>query len=179
MEENRRTISIIEILESWWKIKHPVLVFSIYFIVSIIIFYIIIRADYFKSELHPSLINLNAQISGFALNMLGQNTVCTNSIVSSNLFSVDIRRGCDAIEPIILFVSAVTAFPTSISKKLVGVFVGIIVLFSINILRIICLFLTGVYVESLFEIMHVDIWQYLFIFFAILLCLFWIQWSSK
>jgi len=66
-----------------------------------------------------------------------------------------------------------------VEVKLVGFFIGIAVLFTFNILRVVSLFFTGVYFPKAFDFMHVEVWQVLFILFAIGLWIFWIKWTRK
>lgn len=52
-------------------------------------------------------------------------------------------------------------------------------LFALNVGRIVSLFLTGIYFPKAFNVMHVEVWQVLFIIFAIGLWIFWIKWTKK
>jgi exosortase/archaeosortase family protein len=76
-----------------------------------------------------------------------------------------------------LFSVAVIAFPGKLKQKLIGVFSGIIILYVLNQLRIVSLYLTGIYYPKAFELMHVEVWQFLFIIFAIALWVIWIKWT--
>jgi exosortase/archaeosortase family protein len=96
-------------------------------------------------------------------------------MIFSPAFSISIARGCDAIEAMALFASALLAFPARWRPKLIGLLGGIVALFLLNIIRIVTLFLTGVYFPKAFEIMHLDVWQALFLLFAVGLWIFTIQ----
>lgn len=167
------------ILRNWWQVKNPVLLYALAFAALMIVFYAVLYADFFRNGIHPYLLKFNASISAFFLNLLGQNTQHIGSVISSSLFSIDIKQGCDALEPIALFAAIVLAYPTAIFKKFQAVLVATFMLFSLNIVRIVSLFLTGVYFENLFDLMHIDVWQFLFILFAILLCLAFIRWVNQ
>ena len=90
-----------------------------------------------------------------------------------------IVRGCDAVEAIALYVCAVLAFPLPFPKKLIGMTVGALLLSVLNLVRVVSLFLIGVYSHRIFNLMHIDVWQALFIFFAVLLWILWLLWATR
>ncbi|GAG21353.1 unnamed protein product [marine sediment metagenome] len=53
--------------------------------------------------------------------------------------------------------------------------IGCSLLLVLNLVRIVTLYLTGLYYRSLFDMMHLDVWQAAFIVLAIL---FWAGWAS-
>ena len=83
------------------------------------------------------------------------------------------------MEPVALFTSAVLASPVTWSARLFAVVAGTALLLFINLIRIISLFLCAVYWKSAFDIMHLDVWQALFIFLAIFLWAIWAAWAVK
>lgn len=171
--------TITEKFKAGWMQKRPVLFFVLGFCVLMILFYTFWLSDFFELNIHPKIVSANASISSFFLNLLGQQTLASNQVVVSPRFSISVSRGCDAIEAMALFGAAMLAFPFKWTKKLTGLFIGIIVLFVLNLVRIISLFLTGVYAPRAFEIMHVEVWQVVFIFIALALWIFWIRMSLK
>ncbi len=123
--------------------------------------------------------NLNAGISGKFLQLIGYQTTVMSDIITSPQFTVSIKKGCDAMEPLALFFSGIIAFPTLWEKKLSGLGVGLLIIFTLNIIRIVTLFLTGIYYPSLFETMHVEVWQVIFILTAIAIWFLWLRWAVK
>jgi len=119
--------------------------------------------------------NIDAKISSFLLNIFGMGTTAVGDTVSSNKFSVDIESGCDGIEAIAIFTGAVAAYPKPAKFKYKGILVGILFLLLMNIVRIVTLFFTGVHFPKLFDMMHVEVWQVIFIILAIVCWLVWIQ----
>ncbi len=123
--------------------------------------------------------HLNADVSGSILAFFGHDIKVTGDTISSPDFSVNLRRGCDAVEPSALFAFAVLSFPAPFLRKLSGIVTGVLLLAIINTVRIISLFLTGVYFPEFFHTMHVDVWQALFIFFAVVLWISWALWALR
>jgi exosortase H (IPTLxxWG-CTERM-specific) len=171
--------SFLSKIRSGWLQKWPVLFFVLGFAVLMILFYIFWLSDFYLNHVQPNIVSVNATVSSFILNLFGMHTVAVKENITSSAFSVCIANGCDAVEAMALFSSALLSFPAKWKYKLVGFFVGIAVMMSLNIIRIVSLFFTGIYFPKAFELMHVEVWQVLFILIAIGLWIFWIKWTRK
>lgn len=156
------------------KDRMPVLKYIGGFIIFTIIFYILTDADWFETIRRP-IIAVYSGLSSIFLNILGYGTSADGSLLTSSQFSVNIKEGCDAIIPTILYAVAILVFPTDWSKKWRGLLAGVAFLFALNLIRIISLFLTGIYAPSIFEFMHVEFWQALFILITIMIFLRWLK----
>ena len=110
------------------------------------------------------------------LSALGENVQSKGAVLFNKEFSVSIKKGCDAVLPILLYVSAILAFPVTWKAKTSGILVGISLLLFINLIRIISLFWIGKYHPDYFNFFHLDVWQVVFIFLGIL---FWWVWIKK
>lgn len=179
LKKKQSTPSLFSGVRTGWLQKWPVLIFVLGFAVLMILFYAFWLSDYCQNNIQPNIVSVNARFSSFILNLFGMETTAVKERISSSSFSVSIARGCDAIEAMALFALALLAFPARWNYKVIGFFVGIAILFSLNIVRIVSLFLTGIYFPKAFEIMHVEVWQVLFILLAIGLWIFWIKWTRK
>ncbi|HRY33191.1 MAG TPA: exosortase H [Bacteroidales bacterium] len=166
-------------LRDYWFQFKPVAWFVGIFVLVLIVFYVFWLSKFADTRVQPAIASLNASISAFLLNLFGQGTTASGDIISSAVFSTSVRRGCDAVEAMALFTVAVLAFPARAKYKGYGVLAGILILFFLNIIRIMSLFLTGVYYPSAFEFMHVEVWQILFIFFAIALFFIWLKRTNR
>lgn len=92
---------------------------------------------------------------------------------------MQIIRGCDAIEPVAAFAAAVLASPLPTRAKVPGVLVGALVLVAINQARLVSLFLVGVYFPSVFDFIHLDVWQAALIVLAVCCWAIWVQWAMR
>ena len=118
-----------------------------------------------------------AWISSAILNLLGQQTDVDGQSIAGQGFSISIRKGCDALAPMILYLFSIAFFNTDLKHKMKGLLIGLPVLAVINIIRICTLYLIGKYsTQTIFDIMHVDVWQ---IFFIVLTLVIWVQWLKK
>ncbi|OHB65518.1 MAG: exosortase H [Planctomycetes bacterium RBG_13_60_9] len=159
--------------------RHPGLRFLLSFGILAGVFYTIACfAPFYKERLFPLCLRLTAELSGAVLALLGQDIAIAGTLISTPEFSASIVRGCDAIEPTALFVCAVLAFPSSLSRKIPGVLVGALSLAILNFVRIVSLFLIGVYLPGILGIMHVDVWQGVFMLLAMMLWVLWLLWAT-
>jgi exosortase/archaeosortase family protein len=119
---------------------------------------------------------LIAQAACGVLNLLGGDVQVSGTRLFSAEGGVNIRRGCDALLPTALFLSAVIAFPSPFWPKIWGATAGILLLQCINLLRVITLFYLQAHgSEWIFEVMHEDVWQLIFIALAMVCFMFWIR----
>jgi len=160
--------------------QHSVLKFLLIFGVLLDMFYVFTAfSRSYNKRFVPSHHQLIARVSGYLLVVLGQDIKVTGASIHSPRFSVNIVRGCDAVEAVGLYVCAVLAFPLPFLKKLPGMIIGTLLLLVLNLVRIVSLFLIGVYSPRIFSLMHIDVWQALFIFFAVLFWILWLLWATR
>jgi exosortase/archaeosortase family protein len=166
-------------LLAWYHAKGPVLMFVLGVAGLMSVYYAATLTPLFQNRLFPACMRFDAAVAGVLLNMLGQTVRVHDATIFAKGFAVDVRRGCDAIDPLALFVSAVLAFPGPLRRKLPGAMVGALVLLSINVVRIVTLFLTGVYYPRAFPAVHADVWQIMFILLTVVLWAIWIRWAMR
>lgn len=166
--------------ESWLQGKRPILRFVVLFGILVIPFNIYYYASFAKSDAFESYLNLNAKASAAIIRAFGtEATAYGQSLSSPRGAALSIAQGCDAIQPAALFLCAVVASPVLLRKKLPALFVGTTLLLVLNLVRIITLFYTQIHVPSLFEFMHIEFWQALFIFLALLFWVIWAVWARR
>lgn len=117
-----------------------------------------------------------ARASGVALDLIGQDVTLRGTVIENRRFAVNIRNGCNGVETIVIFVAAVLAFPASWRARLAGLVLGVAAIQAINLVRVVALFLTGVYLPSFFDSSHTVVWQSVVILCGVLL---WIFWASR
>lgn len=114
-----------------------------------------------------------ARVSGATLGLLGQGVTMQGTVIRSPRFAVNIKNGCNGIEAMLIFLAAVLAFPASWKSRLAGLALGILAIQLVNLIRVVALFLTGVYFPRIFDTSHTVIWQTVVILFGVLLWIFW------
>ncbi len=84
---------------------------------------------------------------------------------------------CGAIEIMAIFFAAVIAFPTRWWKRLLGVLLGLPVMYAVNVFRLAVLAFIGAVDHSRewFDFTHEYIWQTVYIIFVIVSWLLWVE----
>ena len=79
------------------------------------------------------------------------------------------------------FIFAVLAWPVPVLwwRRATGLAVGTLLLLTLNPVRIVSLYYTGIYFPSAFEVMHLDVWQPAFIVLALFFWVMWVWWTSR
>jgi exosortase H (IPTLxxWG-CTERM-specific) len=120
--------------------------------------------------------NLLARSSVFLLGLLGTKTSVSGTLVISSQFAADIKAGCTGIEPIIILLSAIFAFPSSWKAKVYGAVLGMVILQVANLIRIVSLVYLGINHPKYFHNAHTFIWQIVIIALSLFL---WMAWARS
>lgn len=117
----------------------------------------------------------NAQIAGACLRCLGVQAQVHGLSITSPVFAIAVRRGCDGIEPAWIFSAAVMAFPKPLRRKLAVLPVGIILILAVNVVRIVSLFLIGWRLPLIFPFAHLELWPAAFMVLVIVMWVWWVR----
>jgi exosortase/archaeosortase family protein len=84
---------------------------------------------------------------------------------------------CGAIEVMAIFFAAVMAFPTRWWKRLVGLAIGLPIMYGVNIFRLSCLGVVGALAGNgpIFDFAHHYVWQAIYIIFVVAGWLVWVE----
>ena len=123
--------------------------------------------------------NITALILGTILSFFGMDVVVNGTSLSVNNFPLIIVDECTAVFSSIVYCSCVSAYPTTLRNKCLGIAFGVPLLYAINILRLVVLALVGVHNPNLFEFVHVYLWQASFIIFVVVIFLLWLKFMEK
>jgi len=141
------------------------------FAICAILYFVFRRSD----VLEPFLA-FNARVSSFAVRLFGGNAQADGVFILSGRNSFQVITECTSLIPTAIFVSAVVAWQSSFRDKLIGLGVGIPLLFVINIARIISLLYVGSAFPNYLDIAHFYVWQALLIIITVGL---WVLWAEK
>ncbi len=179
--------NVREKLSSWWISKNPILRFALGFALFMGVFYAFWVTPFFTDYILQPAVQFNAWVSSKILVLFGYDAYVMGSTLSSSGIAIDVGRGCDAFEPIAIFLSAVLLFPASVRLKLIGVASGIPILLVLNQLRIITLYIAGAHSITLFgkehewyfNLIHLQVWPVIFIIATLVLLANWILYSLR
>ena len=130
----------------------------------------LLGSDVFRDYLHF----LGASAAAL-VRLTGHAVVCDGETMRGAI-EISIRSGCDGLQPMAIFGTAVLAFPSSWLRRLAGAAVGVLALIGVNILRIATLFLAGVIWPQHLQTLHVHVWPALLMLCTIVL---WVFWASR
>lgn len=166
----------------WLQTHGRDLKFLVLFTIFLGTFYAIGFLPFMQKTLFPGYLSINARGALSLLQLFGEDATAHDKTVTlvrnSVPYPITIERGCDAIQPSALFCAAVLASPVALGARLFAVFAGTSLLMVLNFVRILSLCYIRAYWPTAFDVMHLDVWQALFIFFAILLWALWASWQS-
>jgi exosortase/archaeosortase family protein len=163
--------------KSWFERNRRDIRFLTIFATVLLVYFGATLTPPVKNWFFPAYLRLNAQVSGGLLRALGQNVKVEDRAISiSGGATLQIERGCDAVDPSALFVAAVIASPVRWTSRFPAALGGTLLLMVLNLARVVSLFFVRLHYPKAFDFMHLDVWQALFIFLAILL---WGLWASR
>jgi exosortase/archaeosortase family protein len=104
---------------------------------------------------------------------LGIDVHKNGTILGAGPFEVDVSPACSGAVPSMIYLSAVLAYPATGRAKLIGSVLGLLVINGLNLIRVVALFLIGLYFQQVFHETHVYIAQALVIAVAVATWLYW------
>lgn len=93
--------------------------------------------------------------------------------LSSGDFIVQVSPACSGAVPTMIYMSAVFAYPTTLRAKLIGAGIGLAIINGANLIRVVALFLVGMFANAYFHETHVYVAQALVVGVAVATWLFW------
>lgn len=119
--------------------------------------------------------------SAFFINFLnpGEHVFAYGHRLISPHVRLSVLNGCEGTESLFLIIAAILAFKAPWRDKLVGLLLGVIVIYLANQVRIVALYFALRHDRELFSALHGYIAPVLIIAVGCLFYLLWIQWSSR
>jgi exosortase H (IPTLxxWG-CTERM-specific) len=114
-----------------------------------------------------------ARISGALLRVVGEDVQTEGTVIRGSIFGVDIKNGCNAVEAVAFLAAAILAFEAPIGFRIAGAIAGSLLLETLNVIRIVSLYLLGKYKRDLFDMFHLAVWQSVMFGAAVLIFIVW------
>jgi archaeosortase B (VPXXXP-CTERM-specific) len=108
------------------------------------------------------------------LSLVSSEASLTGNVVHLGPFAVEIIEECTGVFEALIFLAAVLAFPTGWVDKLIGIGLGVPILYAFNVARILVLLWVGRFHQQLFDFMHIYFWQATLILMITSVWLLWI-----
>ncbi len=162
----------------WFKAKGPVVRFVLLFCVLLGVFYAV-YVPWSQTGVYQLYLGAIAKSVYAALYVSGFDAEVAGLVVGTSAFHTKIVAGCDAMEAIALFGSAVLAFPAALRARLIFACIGTVGILAMNVVRLATLVLVGTYFRSVFDTIHWDLWPALLILYVLAFWVVWIRWTSR
>jgi archaeosortase B (VPXXXP-CTERM-specific) len=121
------------------------------------------------------LCSITAAGLGNILSFLGFHTAVDGVSVNFASTGLTIIAECTGYTAMALFFSVVVAYPSPITKKLVGLAIGIPLILAFNMLRLVIMAVVLAYRPQYFEFAHLYFWQVALIVFVVAIVIVWIE----
>jgi len=146
------------------------------FFAFVTVYYALTLSPWVDANAIFPVLKVSARETSAILKVIGIKTTTEGVVVRGIDHAVAVRRGCDPLEPIVLFSAGVIAFPATWRRKIPGLIVGGAFLFVFNLLRIASLYLLGANKSPLLESAHMVWWPAFFIVCSLILWVLWLRW---
>jgi exosortase H (IPTLxxWG-CTERM-specific) len=167
----------MEALRRWYRANAVLVRFYLLFGYLVTLLYLGLHLETSHRMLAERFPAFTASCVGLVLRMLGQDVVTSGQTVSvQGGMSFQIIYQCSGLFLMSIFAAAVLAYPARIVEKLLGLAIGLPILFVANVLRLAALGLVGHYFPAYFDLSHEYLWQGIFIVFVLFL---WVQWRDR
>jgi archaeosortase B (VPXXXP-CTERM-specific) len=120
-------------------------------------------------------VSFTASLANWFMHLTGFSPQQDANLLSLQNFSVEVALECAGVYQVLVFASAVLAFPAVSEKKLWGILLSIPLFYLVDLLRISALLLIGNFHPRLFDFIHLYTGQIFVIFVVLLAWLFWIK----
>lgn len=159
--------------------RKSILYFALGMGLIMLIYFWVSFQPFFSDYINQPILKGYAWLTSGVLNIFGFGTWVDGTALSNDLFSMNVQKGCDGVTATFLVLAATLAFPILFKWKVRALVVGPLALAFLNLIRLVSLFLIGIYLPDFFEIAHVEVWQVLFIVAAVLGWLYWAVWAMN
>jgi exosortase/archaeosortase family protein len=125
-------------------------------------------------------VELTARMTVALLHLLGVQAVrAGGQIHHPGGFAYEIYYRCTAVLPAALLAALTFASTASLARQVIGMALGGCVLIALNLVRLVHLFLLGVYRPALFEVTHGVVWELILIMATLGLWWMWSRWAIR
>lgn len=156
------------------RFRGPVVRFVFWFGVSIATFYAV-YLPVSQTQAYKSYLAFLAHAANGVLLAMGHSTEVVGTDIVSPGFRVSVVPGCDGMEALALFGSAVLASPVPLRARLLFLAAGVSALTAMNVLRVLSLYLIGLHFAGAMHTAHWDIWPGILI---VMVMVSWFIWAK-
>lgn len=156
-----------------WR-RHPAVFFVLF-----VVFFLALQQGYLwlrEQTGNTWSARLNATVAVSLINLVDPtaDAQALHTEIISSRARVEIMKGCEGSDVVLLAVAALLAFPLPLVRKVMGLLAAALLIYVVNLVRIISLFFALAYRPQWFDLLHGAIWQTLII---LLVAAFFLVWT--
>ncbi len=141
---------------------------------AILLFFIIVfNTQIFYLSVNVPFTSFIVLSSSFLINLFGGTSFVDGTHLSTGQFGINVVDGCNGIYATAILLSGVIAYPARLTHKMLGVLVGFVAIFALNLVRVISLLYLGRSYPDIFKEIHIFVWQPIIILWAIYIWYLW------
>lgn len=148
--------------------------FCLRFLLLLPVLTLLTLAGWFKTIVEEPLILANSWLTFWFLDLMGAQVTLNGAFIYSREFSIEVVSGCTGLFVFLFLFAAVLAFPSPWKSKGKAILLGGTLIFVLNQVRLLTLYFIGTSFPSLFDDMHVYVWQGVIIVFV---AFYWYSWA--
>ena len=173
-----RSTGTWEAYRAWLRRRDPVTRLLVLFFITLVILSAVFFFPAPQRVLDSYLAGI-ARLSCGLLTSLGVEARLTDTTIWTPHYAVTVARSCAALELMLVFTSAVIAFPVSWKRKVAGLLLGILMIPAANLLRVASLFVVGRFYSGKMDVVHREVWPVALIVITFALWLAWFEWAKR
>ncbi len=148
--------------------------FCVVFLLLVVVYVAVFSTPWVERYVHAPMSRLVAVVVAPILSLFGQVTI-SGTYLEFDGFRAVIVEACNGVLPMYIFLAAVLAFPSSWPEKLRGVLLGVPIILSINVVRVVSIMILGAHNPDIVERIHIDVWQTAIVVLAMGIWIFWAE----
>ncbi|MDI6807736.1 MAG: hypothetical protein QME66_01980 [Candidatus Eisenbacteria bacterium] len=123
----------------------------------------------------------HARITSVVISILGGSSGSQGTLIffPKSVPVVNVIPECTGVFAMNVLAAAIVAFPATFLAKGVGIGVGALLIFVLNIIRLLVMLVVIRYLPRYEELLHDYLWQFIFIGFIVLTMKTWTDWAGK
>ncbi|MBK6354442.1 MAG: archaeosortase/exosortase family protein [Saprospiraceae bacterium] len=160
--------------------KNELIQYAFIMVLVLIVFFLFSSTGIYEKFIQQPISILFASGSANILKLFGYQSWAEDMNIHCGAAVVSISKGCDAIAPIFLSSLAISLFPkVTLQNKVSGILWVVLVLGILNLVRILSLVFSQLYFPEIFDFLHIEFWQFVFLVSSGALFIYWLIRNTK
>lgn len=134
---------------------------------------------FFNEELFKPYIDFSTFLAGNLIGIFDSSTNTAGNVIATDNLNIILSFGCEGSEALVIYLAGIIAYPANLKYKTKGFIIGGIILYSLNIIRILILYFIGSWNFDLFDLFHNEILPVIFIIISLVSWYIWLKYIPE